>query len=492
MVYPDDTNADPLIGQVINDRYTITECIGGGAMGAVYRAEQIGLARSVALKLLSKDANWTEDTILRFHREAQAASALTHPNTVRVFDFGATPEGLLYLAMEVLEGEPITNYLRRNKVLTVRDTVEYGRQILRSLSEAHAKGIIHRDIKPDNVFLARVEGQETPIVKILDFGIAKAVAGERTIDQFETQDGTVFGTPRYMSPEQAQGKSIDSRSDLYAVGITLFEFLTGDPPFVDKDAVVVMAKHIREHAPPIRRVRPERPIPASLEKVVQKALKKSPDKRFQTADEFAQALEDCLPDVTHLEQAVAEGGFKKLISQIRLWPREKQIGLGAGASLALITIVLVVAAIANTVPNSGQPFDATSASRLSEDVQPESAPFSSSHTTNREAKVLLASEPPGANVWYKGEVVGVTPLKLDVEKRGNKTVRLSKPGYTDFVTTVSADESPFTVTLHAAKEKADFSERRKAPSSKTPNRTKQARLKHEKSKSTGSPYEKFD
>src|SRR4029077_18854796 len=144
-------------------------------------------------------------------------------------------------------------------------------QVLRSLGEAHAKGIIHRDIKPDNIFLARMDGAAEPVAKVLDFGIAKAIEGEHKVDQFETQDGTVFGTPRYMSPEQAQGKPLDHRSDLYAVGIVLYELLVGAPPFVDKDAVIVMAKHIREDPPTLRVASPLRTFPASLQRVLDKA-----------------------------------------------------------------------------------------------------------------------------------------------------------------------------------------------------------------------------
>jgi len=195
------SSSDPLIGATLADRYQIDACIGVGAMGAVYSAVQMGLGRRVALKVLKRDLSSGPDAALRFRREADAMSALMHPNTVRVFDFGATPDGLLYLAMELLEGEVATNRLLRGGALDVSEAVSIAQQVLRSVSEAHAKKIIHRDLKPDNLFLARVEGQNDTMVKVLDFGIAKAVEGDRTLDQFETQDGTVFGTPRYMSPE---------------------------------------------------------------------------------------------------------------------------------------------------------------------------------------------------------------------------------------------------------------------------------------------------
>ena len=210
-------------------------------------------------------------------------SLLTHANTMRVYDFGQTDDGLLYLVMEFLEGELITQRVARLGPLPVLEALRITQQILRSLAEAHTKGIVHRDLKPDNIFVARVAGHRTAVVKVLDFGIAKIVTPDRAVDQFETQAGTVFGTPRYMSPEQAQGAPLDRRSDLYSVGAMLYQMLTGRAPFTDDDAVVVMAKHIREMPEPPRQVVPERPIPEKLEAVVMRSLAKEPDQRFQTA-----------------------------------------------------------------------------------------------------------------------------------------------------------------------------------------------------------------
>ena len=233
MRYASTSIEDSLIGSTLAGRYLIEARVGAGAMGSVYRAQQAGLSRPVAIKILNRDRSAAGDTVQRFRREAQAMSALHHPNTVRVFDFGSTDDGLLYLAMELLEGESVTQRLFRGGALGVKEAVMLAQAVLRSVGEAHAHGLVHRDLKPDNIFLARVQGEPLPVVKVLDFGIAKAVDGERKIDQFETLDGTVFGTPRYMSPEQAAGKPLDNRSDLYAVGIMLFEFLAGRPPFVD-------------------------------------------------------------------------------------------------------------------------------------------------------------------------------------------------------------------------------------------------------------------
>ncbi|MBZ0120226.1 MAG: serine/threonine protein kinase, partial [Sandaracinaceae bacterium] len=288
---------DPLLGRTMAGRFKILARIGTGGMGTVYRAEQVGLGRPVALKVLKKELVHDRDTVARFHREAKAMSLLVHPNTVRVFDFGEDEDGWLFLAMELLEGELLTSWIEREGTPPIPDAIRVTQEILRSLAEAHSKGIIHRDLKPDNIYLARVDGHALPVVKVLDFGIAKAFREDYKIDQLETQAGTVFGTPRYMSPEQAQGKTLDHRSDLYSVGVLLYQLLTGNPPFQDDDAVVVMAKHIREKPKPVGEVVPDRPIPRSLEKLVVRAMEKDPTKRVGSADELDGALAACLPDV---------------------------------------------------------------------------------------------------------------------------------------------------------------------------------------------------
>src|SRR5262245_56383325 len=310
---------DPLLGTTLAGRYRIGERIGAGAMGAVYRAEQVGLGRRVALKVLKKHAGAGADVIARFEREAKAMSALTHPNTVRVYDFGSTPQGLLFLAMELLEGELDTERLAAKQGLPVSEAIAWTRQVLRSIAEAHEKGIIHRDIKPDNIFLSRSSASPEPVVKVLDFGIAKAVGGDHKVDQFETLDGTVFGTPRYMSPEQAQGKALDLRSDLYAVGIVLYELIIGLPPFVDKDAVVVMAKHIREQPIPLSRAALGRTFSTSVQRVLDRALAKSPDQRFQSAEQFDRALDRCLRDAELLERMPERG--QRLVASALAAPR---------------------------------------------------------------------------------------------------------------------------------------------------------------------------
>jgi serine/threonine-protein kinase len=417
-------------------------------MGAVYRAQQVGLGRSVALKVLKRQQYSSADVIARFEREAKAMSALVHPHTVRVYDFGATPEGLLFLAMELLEGELATQRLSRAGAASTTEAITWVRQVLRSLGEAHGKGIIHRDIKPDNIFLAQGEGTSEPIAKVLDFGIAKAIEGEHKVDQFETQDGTVFGTPRYMSPEQAQGKALDHRSDLYAVGIVLYELLVGAPPFVDRDAVVVMAKHIRDDPPPLRTAAPNAIFPASLQRVLDTALHKAPVLRFQNAEQFERALERCLRDAELIERTPLRG--RKWMVRALGAPAWTQ---WASAAAVLVTLAVLAAAplalrgarSANAAVTRDEAVAQNDARPQPVAAAPKTAPVAAPAPETR--MVTLYTEPKGANVWHYSRFVGVTPLPIEVQDGKAVRVRVSMPGFDSQTLDLSPAEGSRVVTL---------------------------------------------
>ncbi|MEP7050650.1 MAG: serine/threonine-protein kinase [Pseudomonadota bacterium] len=289
--------SDPLLGTTVAGRFTILGRLGRGSMGAVYRARQEAVGRDVALKLVRRDRAHDPETKGRFEREARAISALVSPYTVTAFDFGEAEDGSWFLAMEMLEGETVGERLRRVGRFEWFDALRFTRDALKSLAEAHAKGIIHRDLKPDNLFLCRVPcgagAGEQEVCKVLDFGIAKwSRDGEETpIDQLETQAGTVFGTPRYMSPEQAQGSPLDARSDLYSLGALLYQMLSGRAPFVDDDAVVVMARHIKDEPPHFRDMTPRVNVPESIEAVLLRVLAKAPSDRPSSAEELIAELE---------------------------------------------------------------------------------------------------------------------------------------------------------------------------------------------------------
>ncbi|MDD9945888.1 MAG: serine/threonine-protein kinase [Myxococcales bacterium] len=420
---------DPLLGATVAGRYVVEASIGAGAMGAVYRAHQRGLDRPVALKVLRPGLRWGRDTIARFRREAKAMSALTHPNTVRVFDFGTTRDGGLFLAMELLKGKLCTDLIMESAV-TAEQAVEYARQILWSIGEAHSKGIIHRDLKPDNVFIAQVDGHAEPIAKVLDFGIAKAIQGEQTLNQFETQDGTVFGTPRYMSPEQAQGKSLDHRSDLYAVGIILYELLAGAPPFCDDDAVVVMAQHIREAPKALSCPHEGWKFHPELVSIVTKALRKVPQERFQSAREFETALEHCARGGRLCVPDQHDGLGRARELAVARWHRARslpgRVRWGALAVLGLMGGAIALALGTDVEHPKGQ------------DVR---------QIATRNGMVQLSTEPRGVEVLRGGQRIGVTPLVVPMAPHLPSHVLLKKDGFVDLSVRLEPNDGERHLTM---------------------------------------------
>jgi eukaryotic-like serine/threonine-protein kinase len=294
------TGGDPMLGTSVARRFTITAHLGTGSMGTVYRARQELLGTEVALKVLRRDHSVDDETRMRFLREARATSMLTSPHTVSVLDFGEAEDGAWFLAMELLEGETLGERLRRVGRLTTAEALSITRQALLSLAEAHAKGIVHRDLKPDNLFLVTSSlgaSRGPELCKVLDFGIAKVAREDEFADPVDTQrTGTVFGTPRYMSPEQATGGTLDARSDLYSLGVILYQMLAGRAPFIDDDALVVMARHVREQPPSFSAVAPELNLPARIEALVRRALSKRVEERPQSAAEFITELDVAFED----------------------------------------------------------------------------------------------------------------------------------------------------------------------------------------------------
>ena len=275
-------------GQVLRDQYEIGALVGVGGMGAVYRGRHRITRQDVAVKVLWRDLADRTAEVRRFKREARAASGLTHPNTVRVYDFGRDERtDSIFMVMEYLVGQKLSDAQRTEPRMSPDRAVQIVAQICKALEEAHGKNIVHRDLKPDNIFLQDVPG-EKDFVKVLDFGLAKFVGGDVERDSL-TRTGYVVGSPEYMSPEQAIGSDVGPAADIYSCGIMLYELLNGDLPFDAETTAQVLRQHIMDRPPPLR-ADGLNPIPPALERVIMRSLAKDPADRPPSAKALRELL----------------------------------------------------------------------------------------------------------------------------------------------------------------------------------------------------------
>ena len=329
------TAPDVLIGEVLDGRYKVEALLGRGGMGRVYRAEHVGIGRSVAVKVLAPQGGFEDSARQRFEREAVATGKLRHPNCVGVTDFGMLPDGSLFLVMELLDGVTVDDLLADHTRLPPARAVAILRHVLAGLAHAHGQGLVHRDLTPRNVILVPEAG-DPDFAKVVDFGLAKMTGGGAgsTI----TQAGIVCGTPKYMSPEQSIGKPLDHRSDLYAATVLLFEMLTGRPPFVADEALRVLSMHMTQPPPSVAEVAPDVTIPRALEALIQRGLAKKPEDRPATAAAYLAELDRAMapPPPTSFEptRALAPRPATTRLRRRRTW----QI-----AGLAAIAVALAAA-----------------------------------------------------------------------------------------------------------------------------------------------------
>ncbi|MBR57451.1 MAG: hypothetical protein CMH54_05255 [Myxococcales bacterium] len=297
---------DPLVGSVLDERYEIEAQIGLGGMGAVYRAHQKGMDRKVAIKVLQPEYTKDPRVRRRFHIEALAASRLTHPHTIRIYDFGESVSEELYIVMEYLEGRSLQEMLAEESRLSVANTLRVARATAESLSEAHERGIVHRDLKPDNIHLI-TSGRETDFVKVLDFGVAKIMT-EKNEGRAGTltQAGSIFGTPRYMAPEQCRSLATDPRTDIYALGVIIYHCVIGAVPFDGDTALAIMMQHLQTDPMALATAAPTIQIPKSVEALILRCMHKNPDKRYQSADELVSAIDTILESLDSSYEEVVE------------------------------------------------------------------------------------------------------------------------------------------------------------------------------------------
>jgi serine/threonine protein kinase len=300
---------DPFIGRdILNGQFQILQKIGSGGMGAVYKALQPEMNRMVGVKILHPKLANRKDLVSRFRREARAMSQLTHPNTVKVFLYGELEDGSLYIIMEFLEGKNLNQTVRGEGPFPMERALPVLIQACGALDEAHKAGIIHRDLKPENIFLVQSGGLRD-YAKVLDFGLAKV--GERQMrpgSVILTQEGMVFGTPEFMSPEQAQGKPLTPGSDIYSLAVILYEVLTGKLPFDAKSAMDYIQLHVTGRPTPLNQRVAGKTFPPLLEHIIDRALAKRPEDRFNSAAEFATAMQYVLQGATQLPPQLARIG----------------------------------------------------------------------------------------------------------------------------------------------------------------------------------------
>lgn len=287
---------DPLIGQLVTDRYRVLRKIGEGGMGTVYEAQHEAIEKRIALKVLHEQYSSSPEVLERFKQEAVSASRIKHQNVIDVFDFGQLPSGACFIAMEYLDGMDLGDALQKRGAFPADEAIRITIQICRALSLGHARGVVHRDLKPENIFLQRtIEGDE--IVKIVDFGIAQLRSNDEAVQSVKqarqrrlTKTGMIFGTPEYMAPEQARGQDVDHRSDIYSTGIILYELLTGAVPFLGESFLEVLNKQSLAQVPPMSEANADVVISKELARVVYRSLEKEPDDRFPAMKEFSSAL----------------------------------------------------------------------------------------------------------------------------------------------------------------------------------------------------------
>ncbi|HWP42694.1 MAG TPA: serine/threonine-protein kinase, partial [Blastocatellia bacterium] len=277
---PDPAAPDPLIGQVLAGRYRLLQKIGQGGMGAVYKGQHVKMNRMTAIKILTSELANDPQFVARFEREAEMASKIDHPNAVGIYDFGEAEGGLVYIAMEFIEGQPLSSIIEKEGALALDRVVKITYQAAEALQAAHSLGIIHRDFKPDNIMICQKLGRPD-WVEVVDFGIAKRAAVEPD-NQALTQTGFVLGTPQYMSPEQVAGEPLDLRSDLYSLAIVSYEMLTGALPFGGNSPQSVMVNRLLQPPMPLRKVRPSLAVPPAVEAVIMKALARYPVDRYSS------------------------------------------------------------------------------------------------------------------------------------------------------------------------------------------------------------------
>ena len=430
---PKQPEQESLVGQILAERYAVLGHLGSGGMSIVYKARHEMLKKMVAVKVLKESLATNKISLSRFHREAMAAASIGDPHIVDITDYGFTDRGDAFIVMEYLEGQSLRELLRKEGALDTGRCVSIMRQILKGLGAAHQQGIIHRDLKSDNVFLVPQDGHD--FVKLLDFGISKVLQPieSETGEVSLTSTGVVMGTPQYIAPEQAHGiENVDHRADIYSLGVMLYEMLTGSLPFTGRAAIEILMKHIQDDPMPPSQRRPDLHIPEVLEQMTLKAMSKDPDDRFASTEEILRAL----PDPKSLPGGYTSGTLSA--------PPQPKTSSGLALPLILGAVILAASGVGLwflrgdgqakpaeppttlAAPLPGQPVKAPP------DLRRPSPPADAAPAVDSAARITirLTVRPARAQIFLQGRRVGVGQVSRDVPRGSAPLVFVVQaPGY---------------------------------------------------------------
>ncbi|MGB5695075.1 MAG: serine/threonine-protein kinase [Polyangiales bacterium] len=443
---------DPHIGTVLAGRYVVRSRIGEGGMGLVYEGIHRDIDKRVAIKVLREDLSRRPEVVARFRQEAKSASRIGHENIVDISDFGETTRGASYFVMEYLEGEDLANVLARQGTVDAERACAIVLQCCRALSATHAKGIVHRDIKPENIFLTKRDGIDD-FVKIVDFGIAKMsdIETDGAPGRKLTKTGMIFGTPEYMSPEQAAGRELDHRVDVYALGIILYECLAGRVPFEGDTFMGVLTQHLSAELPPINEVNPGVRVSRELELVIRKALAKDPNDRYADTEELAEAIRCALDG--RLSRATLKTPPSALglpsLGYLDPVPRRKTgrwvwaaAGIGAAGALGWAALGPISGSESGAGASQAPPGESAAPARPESESPTALARIPEQNAPSEERSALpeveqapmfvdlhVATDPEGARVFLVdgSEACATTPCTLEAE-RGSTLVLRAKLG----------------------------------------------------------------
>jgi eukaryotic-like serine/threonine-protein kinase len=466
---PAEAAPDPYVGCTIDNRYIVEGILGEGGMGVVYRCRHKIIDKKVAMKVLRADLARDPEVTERFLIEAKAASAIGSEHIIDISDFGQLPDGATYFVMEFLEGQSLSNLLEGERHVPVERLIPIARQLAEGLLAAHVAGIVHRDLKPDNIYLVPRRG-DPDFVKILDFGIAKVSTGAAGK---LTRAGSVFGTPHYMSPEQAAGESVDHRGDIYALGVILYELAAGRVPFDADNFMGILTQHMYKAPVPLRAlVSPPQEISPGLEAIILKCMSKRPEERYDDMKALMDDIDRMVsgqPPTAVREMMDRSGGFsvpsdyfRRGESGAKPKPRTPLVVGLAGVGLALALGAVFFLSRGGEAPVPVEPVAAAPPPAV---AAPPPAPVVEPVADDLviTTQVILGAQPMDAHVYRGEEDLGASPVVVDVPEGEIVTLVVRREGYASKTVKLDGRERKVAITLEAVKSPTAAAPVRRAP-----------------------------